>query len=326
MTMKSLLSACLLLLTGAILFAENTPPGAEVTVDAHIVSAVLSGIPDADLEKESYTALLLDDGSVWRIIKRKYTADEAFPCEGDAVQCTNGSTFYNLSRNEIFFASPMGHATKQPLNLEKIHKHHLISTLQYFLSELIESEDELFALFDPNIDLVLYLLNNDLYYTIPPAPEPFEEWQQGEEIFLVRCGNKETDEQCCEETLINFDRREIREVVSQEYLSGAVKELQLDTLTMTVDQSDGNWNIDPSQLQTLQTWSPGDDVRIVQESHLFADLSEIDESFLWLITMVFGEEAVEAIEGWEITIAIAINLETESTIFCWKWLPAPASI
>ncbi len=314
MTMKSLLSVCLLLLTGTFLFAEDTPP-----CEANIVTAVLCGLPDADLEEEPYTALLLDNGTVWRIVKGKYTAAEAFPREGDTVKCTNGATFYNLTSSAIFFASPMGYATKQALNLEKIHKHHLIGTLQYFLSELIESEDELFTLFDPDIDLVLYLLNNDLYYTISPAPDSYEEWQQGEEILLVRYDNKESDQQFCEEALINFDRREIREVDSKEYLSGTLKQVNDEALTMTLNQLEGDWSIDPSQSAALQGWSPGDEVRIIQESHLFTDLSELDESFIWLITMVFGEEAVQAIQGWEITIAIAINLETESTLFCWKW-------
>jgi hypothetical protein len=319
--MKKVLSICLALFSvlGNLASVEHNPVLADSISEFQVVSAVLRSVPDPELKENPYTALLLDNGAVWQLIKENLTGDEGFPRRGDAVRCSNGSTFYNVTRGGIFFAFPVGHASMQPLILEKIHHHNLFSTLQYFLATFLKSQDELQLMFDPDVDIIFYLLNNDLYYAIDPSPKSFDEWREGEKLLLVRPDRKECDLENSQEMLINLNRSEIRKIEAKEYVSDTIGSINEKTLTVGFSQLNENWNIDPSQNVILSNWSPGDAVRILPESFCFEELSETDPELIWLLSLIFGEETIHSLQEWKITIAIAINLENETSLFCWKW-------
>ncbi|NGX58800.1 MAG: hypothetical protein K940chlam3_01708 [Chlamydiae bacterium] len=295
---------------------ENVQPSVVV---AQKVTHILNSLVEEGWESFNYTAFILEDGSLWAVIKEEITSNNAFPMVNDTVKSTNGSTFYNLSRGGIFFAESLGTMINNPL---KIEQHYSIST-DLALEEFGWKSAADVEILDDAITSYFYevrfiQLSNNLVYGVEIPGAEFDEWTSDDSVLMAR--SQLDQEEGVKEYLISLERGEIRDAYPAIYESVTANEINLDHTHLSFDGLTGNWQLDSSQLVILANWSEGDRVRLLQHAINFDELDQDELDEVQYICTYFLRDDIEInLEGWSLTFGMALNQDKGEAIFCWTW-------
>jgi len=264
--------------------------------------------------------IILKDGSAW---KTDYWESDV-PSEGDVIKSSDGSLFVNTKGDEHYTLENIGTIIYTPLKIQKILSSSPINPEKDFDQEFLLVGYEKIS---TEAIKLLVLSNQLIYHDEAYVDENFEGWDSADSLRLIR--PDETQEQ---EYLVYLERKEIRKVESLVYDTTKLLDINPESQSFTLEESDRPWHTLQSFADLMTTWEPSDKICVHQLMELNEareeedyDVVDTEEELHFpalLLRLQLGINLTkEIIDTWNLRIGLAMNLNTEQVVLIWDWIP-----